>query len=84
MCQTRSETPKTDFLMSQFNFILGIHCVGSLTGDIVLAKYTLDKQWYRARIKNVILTNDDEDIGAVKVEVVYIDYGNSEVIGLDR
>ena len=50
----------------------------------MLAKYTLDKQWYRARIKNVILTNDDEDIGAVKVEVVYIDYGNSEVIGLDR
>ena len=55
-----------------------------VSGDIVLAKYTLDKQWYRARIKNVILTNDDEDIGAVKVEVVYIDYGNSEVIGLDR
>ena len=45
--------------------------------------YTHDKQWYRARIKNVILTGDD-DIAAVKVEVIYIDYGNSEVIGLDR
>ena len=55
-----------------------------ILGDIVLARYTHDKNWYRARIKNVILTDDEEDIGAVKVEVIYIDYGNSEIISLDR
>ena len=49
-----------------------------------MALYSQDKQWYRARIKNVILTTDNDEIGAVKVEVIYIDYGNSEVIGLDR
>jgi staphylococcal nuclease domain-containing protein 1 len=46
-------------------------------GDFVAAKFTLDDQWYRARIRR----NDRE---AKKAEVVYVDYGNSELIPWSR
>ncbi|KAJ9666272.1 hypothetical protein H2201_003707 [Coniosporium apollinis] len=46
-------------------------------GDFVAAKFTEDGEWYRARIRR----NDRE---AKKVEVVYIDYGNSETIPYSR
>ena len=39
------------------------------------------QEWYRIHLKNVLLTND-EDIDAVKVEVVDIDYGNSRLLYL--
>ena len=42
-------------------------------GEFVAAKFTADDQWYRARIRR----NDRE---AKKAEVVYVDYGNSEII----
>lgn len=41
-------------------------------GDVVSAKFTQDGVWYRARVRR----NDRE---AKKAEVVYIDYGNSEM-----
>lgn len=41
-------------------------------GDIVAAKFSLDGQWYRAKIEKLI--------EGKKVEVLYIDYGNREVI----
>lgn len=46
-------------------------------GDFVAAKFTADDEWYRARIRR----NDRE---AKKAEVVYIDYGNSEVLPWSR
>jgi staphylococcal nuclease domain-containing protein 1 len=46
-------------------------------GEFVAAKFTADDEWYRARIRR----NDRE---AKKAEVVYIDYGNSEVIPWSR
>ncbi|KAF2714334.1 hypothetical protein K504DRAFT_456567 [Pleomassaria siparia CBS 279.74] len=46
-------------------------------GDFVAAKFTADDEWYRARIRR----NDRE---AKKAEVVYIDYGNSELIPWTR
>jgi staphylococcal nuclease domain-containing protein 1 len=46
-------------------------------GDFVAAKFTADDEWYRARIRR----NDRE---AKKAEVVYIDYGNSELLPWSR
>ncbi|KAF2821652.1 hypothetical protein CC86DRAFT_373484 [Ophiobolus disseminans] len=46
-------------------------------GEFVAAKFTADDQWYRARIRR----NDRE---AKKAEVVYVDYGNSELIPWSR
>lgn len=40
-------------------------------GDIVSAQFSADKQWYRARVRRV-------DRAANTVDLVYIDYGNSE------
>lgn len=45
-------------------------------GDIVLAQYSHDKVWYRARVTEVM---DSESSGNMSVEVMFIDYGNSEV-----
>jgi len=42
-------------------------------GDLVAAKFSLDNQWYRARIRS-------NDRSAKVAEVVYIDYGNTEKI----
>lgn len=42
-------------------------------GDVVAAKFTADNEWYRARVRRV-------DRDAKKAEVMYLDYGNSEVI----
>jgi staphylococcal nuclease domain-containing protein 1 len=46
-------------------------------GDFVAAKFSADDEWYRARIRR----NNRE---AKEAEVVYIDYGNSEVIPWSR
>jgi len=46
-------------------------------GEFVAAKFTADGEWYRARIRR----NNRE---AKEAEVVYIDYGNSEVIPWSR
>ncbi len=45
-------------------------------GDYVLAKYSVDDQWYRAEVTGV----DTED---GTTEVSFIDYGNTEVISPD-
>ncbi|CAI2177546.1 18398_t:CDS:10 [Funneliformis geosporum] len=45
--------------------------------DMVSAQFTGDDQWYRAKIRRVIPESKS-------VEVIYIDYGNSEVIPLTR
>lgn len=42
-------------------------------GDYVSAQFSLDKVWYRARVRR-----NDRD--AKTSEVVYVDYGNSEIV----
>ncbi|GLB05574.1 hypothetical protein AtubIFM57258_000863 [Aspergillus tubingensis] len=46
-------------------------------GDFVAAKFTEDNEWYRAKVRR----NDRENQQA---EVVYIDFGNSEVLPWSR
>lgn len=46
-------------------------------GDFVAARFTEDNEWYRARVRR----NDREKQQA---EVVYIDFGNSEVVPWSR
>ncbi|KAI9288325.1 hypothetical protein BC943DRAFT_316272 [Umbelopsis sp. AD052] len=44
-------------------------------GEVVSAKFTEDDSWYRAKVRKS---------SPAGVEVVYVDYGNSEVIPLSR
>ncbi|XP_064594560.1 RING finger protein 17-like [Liolophura sinensis] len=57
-------------------------------GDLVLACYSQDQTWYRARVKHVVTKKSDKDnpdkevlVGA---DVVYFDFGNSEVVPVGR
>nr|XP_022292973.1 RING finger protein 17-like isoform X3 [Crassostrea virginica] len=50
-------------------------------GDLVIVKYTRDEDWYRGRVKQVL---GKGNVNKMQVEVLYIDYGNSEIVGLDR
>ncbi|BFZ12947.1 hypothetical protein BsWGS_15986 [Bradybaena similaris] len=45
----------------------------------VLARYTADKQWYRAQVVGVEKSPDDKDSN-YKVHVKYIDFGNDELL----
>jgi hypothetical protein len=47
----------------------------------VIVKYTRDESWYRGRVKQVLGRGN---VNKTELEVLYIDYGNSEVIALDR
>ena len=46
-------------------------------GDIVAAKFTVDNDWYRGRVRRV-------DREGKKVDITYLDYGNSETIPWSR
>lgn len=46
-------------------------------GDVVAGKFTVDNEWYRAKVRRV-------DREGKKVDVTYIDYGNSETIPWNR
>uniref|UniRef100_H3AU05 Tudor domain containing 1 n=1 Tax=Latimeria chalumnae TaxID=7897 RepID=H3AU05_LATCH len=47
------------------------------TGEVCVAKYTQDQNWYRALVQAV-------DQAQKKASILYIDYGNGEEISLDR
>ena len=49
-------------------------------GDMVLARFKNDNQWYRARVREV----HPKEGPTKSVEVIYIDYGNSQKLSLDR
>ena len=51
--------------------------------DYVLAQYSVDNQWYRGRIKDVV-QHDVNDFSKTVVEVAYFDFGNTEQTSLDR
>lgn len=46
-------------------------------GDIVAAKFTVDNEWYRAKVRRV-------DRDAKKADLTYLDYGNSETVPFSR
>ncbi|KIV91408.1 hypothetical protein PV10_05951 [Exophiala mesophila] len=46
-------------------------------GELVAGKFTVDNEWYRAKVRRV-------DRDSKKVDVTYIDYGNSEMIPWSR
>lgn len=52
----------------------------SFLGDLILAKFK-DHRWYRARVRDVTPGETEE---STIIEVIYIDYGNSEKITQDR
>ena len=47
---------------------------------MILARYTKDNQWYRARVREI---HPKEGL-TKSVEVIYIDYGNHQKINVDR
>lgn len=49
-------------------------------GDMILARYTKDNQWYRARVREI----HPKEGPTKSVEVIYIDYGNHQKINIDR
>ncbi|XP_048239556.1 RING finger protein 17-like isoform X2 [Haliotis rufescens] len=56
-------------------------------GDFVLCQYSGDKQWYRARVLSVMTTtetNQKKVVTKKHVEVLYFDFGNHEVVTMDK
>lgn len=49
---------------------------------LVLAKYSLDKQWYRARVVSVEDPAEDDENQGFQVWVTYIDFGNEENVAI--
>ncbi|MCJ1470211.1 hypothetical protein MMC07_008856 [Pseudocyphellaria aurata] len=47
------------------------------TGELVSARFSLDDEWYRARVRR----NDRE---TRRAEVLFVDYGNTELVSWDR
>nr|KAG5702821.1 hypothetical protein BaRGS_001903 [Batillaria attramentaria] len=52
-------------------------------GDIVLAQYSHDKMWYRARVTQVV-ESEDSEMGSPSIGIFFIDYGNSEITTLQK
>merc|ERR1719318_2234590 len=49
--------------------------IGFTTGDFVIAKWNEDEVWYNAKI---------DDVGAERVGVTFIDYGNEDEVNIDK
>lgn len=72
--QKTSETEKLNKLMEQVKNALDSMASGVTKprrGEIVAAKFSYDNQWYRAKI---------EKIAQNKAHILYIDYGNREIV----
>lgn len=73
--QSYQQGPKAEALNSKFRqeFQANPPLPGAYTakrGDICAAKFTVDDEWYRAKV---------EKIQGANISVLYIDYGNREV-----
>ena len=57
-------------------------------GDIICAQYSQDHNWYRAKCINAFSPSKPDVVpnlnNALPVEILYIDYGNSEWVPLTR
>ncbi|KAL4233198.1 Ring finger protein [Mactra antiquata] len=89
MVQLRSDSSKISVLshsLSQYGSTASTkqHVVSTVKqDDLVIAQYSLDKKWYRGRVKNVIEPESGE-FRDINVEVLYIDYGNTEVVNVQK
>lgn len=71
--------PELTALMSDFSVyhrsapLSATPATGYRSGDLVSAKFSIDNQWYRAKVKKNLVHKKE-------AEVVFIDYGNCEVV----
>lgn len=90
MVQRCSDVPRITNLMKLINGWCRYNaensfyfCTSVEIDDFVLAKYTLDNRWYRARIKKQYPPPLGSNI-STEFDVLYVDYGNSEKLSLNR
>ncbi|XP_061195891.1 RING finger protein 17-like isoform X2 [Saccostrea echinata] len=86
MVQLKEDQPTLRKLSKQINLWANTSGANEIPtevkpGDLVIVKYTQDDDWYRGRVKQVLGKNN---VNKMQLEVLYIDYGNSEIVGLER
>lgn len=72
--QLEDQTAKLDSMLTKLRAELSSVTIGAYTpkrGDLCAAKYSLDDQWYRAKV---------EKVAGNKVKVFYVDYGNRDEV----
>ena len=55
-----------------------------VVGMACCARYSADDDWYRAKVKSVATKNGDGTGETVGAEVLFVDYGTSEAVPIDR
>ena len=66
--------------------VLELYCVSKVltctdvAGNLLLAQFSHDKVWYRARVTSIIEPDENEAEGKLLYDVFFIDYGNSETV----
>jgi staphylococcal nuclease domain-containing protein 1 len=79
LCEKNAGIPELTSLMADFAVyhrsapISSTPASGYKTGDLVAAKFSVDNAWYRAKVRKNFPHKKE-------AEVVFIDYGNSEVV----
>ena len=53
-------------------------------GRLLLAQFSHDKCWYRARVMNIIEPDESETEGEVLYDVFFIDFGNTETVTIQK
>lgn len=59
--------------------------------ETYLVLFNHDKKWYRATVKRIIIDDSRDPVGPVstsdlkcRVEVYYIDFGNTEIVSVEK
>ena len=77
--QHNQDGPQVELLMQKLQEKVGSMIPGSMAvikpREVVAAKFSLDQQWYRAKV--------DKKLNANEYLVHYVDYGNSETVPLE-
>ena len=55
-----------------------------VAGMACCARYSADDDWYRAKVKSVATKNGDGTGEVAGAEVLFVDYGTSEAVPIDR
>lgn len=53
------------------------------TDELMLAKYNVDENWYRARVLSVAMDTSTTP-SQLKAEVYYMDYGNTDTVPFNQ
>jgi hypothetical protein len=54
-----------------------------ISDGLYMVQYQKDKKWYRARVRSV-LPSSSENTEEKLADILYIDYGNTEIIPCTR